>query len=355
MRPRILALALLCSLLGALAVTAAPASADPRLCLYIDERQVAGGSPTGHAFVQLLPDTGPQAGKRDLAWGFSPKVGWQFLTGSDGLISDNSDHAWDWKLCNTVTKDNYNKAAKVVDDDKKNVPRYALLKFNCTDWAYKVLQAAGMRLPDATALFTRVYDPEQVAKELKKMYAQQGGRNIPGGNAVFHNNPRKLPKESPDFRVVADAAANTNAPFGDSYTDIVRLGFGDPKETADLYDFSSDTAKLDDVTLDTGGNLHLKLDGFNADEAVTAVRWGDGGADYQGRVFRHTYHEGGTYHVTGLALAREMVYRFSLTVRVDNGGNRDAEVSVDVPDGTPKVDANPPLREGPPVAQLPAG
>jgi hypothetical protein len=352
MRSRLLVLALLCSLLGALAV-AAPASASPRLCVYIDERQVAGGSPTGHAFVQLLPDSGPQAGKRDLVWGFSPKVTWQFLTGSEGLISDNSDHAWDWKLCNTVSNDNYNKAAKVVEDDRKSTPRYALLKFNCTDWAYKVAQAAGMKLPDATALFTRVYDPEQVAKEFKKMYAQQGGRNIPGGNAVFHNNPRKDPKDSPDFRLPG-AAASTDAPFGDSYTDIVRLAFDDPKETADLYDFSSDTAKLDDVTLDSGRELRLALHGVHPDEGVTAVHWGDGEADYQGHGFHHTYKKAGTYHVTGIALARADVYRYMLTVHVKEGGDRHAEVSVDVPKGAPKPDANAPEQEGPPVEQLPA-
>jgi hypothetical protein len=157
---------LVLALLGALAA-AAPASAAPRICLYIDERQVTGGSVTGHAFVQLLPDTGPDAGKRNLVWGFSPKVAWQFLTGSDGQVTDNSDHAWDWTLCYSVSNDNYNKAAKVVNDDRNSPPRYALLKFNCTDWAYKVAGAAGMRLPDATALFTRVYDPDQVAKELK--------------------------------------------------------------------------------------------------------------------------------------------------------------------------------------------
>jgi hypothetical protein len=69
MRSRVLVLALLCGLLGALAV-AAPASAASRVCVYIDERNVAGGSLTGHAFVQLLPDPGT----RNLVWGFSPKV-----------------------------------------------------------------------------------------------------------------------------------------------------------------------------------------------------------------------------------------------------------------------------------------
>jgi hypothetical protein len=173
------------------------------------------------------------------------------------------------------------------------------------------------------------------------MHAQQGGRNIPGGNAVFHNVPRKSPKDSPDFRFPASAAA-ADAPFGHSYTDIVRLGFADPKETADLYDFSEDTKRLDEVTVDSGGELKLKLDGINLDEAVTAVRWDDGDdADYQGRRFTHTWRETGTHHVVGLVLAGDEVYRFSLPVRVEDGADREKDVSVDVPEGKPRPDGKP--------------
>src|SRR5262249_30714330 len=120
---------------------------------------------------------------------------------------------------------------------------------------------------------------------------------------------------------------------------IIRRGFADPKDTADLYDFSSDTANLDDVNLDAGGELHLKLDGnFDSDESITSVRWDDGDPDYQGKVFSHTYKEPGTYHVTGVAMGDTMVYRFRLTVHVKDGGDREARVTVDVPQGAPKVD-----------------
>ena len=51
-------------LLGSLLAIAYPASASasPRMCFYTEDRQVIGGSASGHAFVQLLPDSGPQAG-----------------------------------------------------------------------------------------------------------------------------------------------------------------------------------------------------------------------------------------------------------------------------------------------------
>jgi hypothetical protein len=351
-RSRILLLTLLCGVLAALA-SAAPASASPRMCVYVQERNVTGDSMTGHAFVQMLPDSGPDAGKRNLVYGFYPKVKARFLDGP-GEVKDDADHGWDWKLCRFVTTDQYNKAAKVVADDRKTTPDYVFLKFNCTDWAYKVGKAADIPLPPAGAFITNVYDPERVAKEFQKMFQQQGGRNIPGGNAVFRNSDRKTAQQSSDYRV-AGAAANLDAPFGDSYTDIVRTVVDDPKEVADMYDFSSDAASLDGVTLDTDGELHLRLNGFDADKAITGVRWGDGEADYQHHAFKHTYREAGTYHLTGFAIADYDVYRFRVPVRVEKGGDGEATVSVDVPNGTPKPDAAPVLHEAPPIAQLPAG
>jgi len=111
-----------------------------------------------------------------------------------------------------------------------------------------------MKLPAAGALGTGVYDPERVSKEMQKLWHEQGGRNIPGGNAVFKNSPSKTPEDSADLRTAAAAAID--APFGDSYTDIVRAAFEDPSEVADAYDFSGATAQHDDVTLDPGGALH---------------------------------------------------------------------------------------------------
>ena len=168
---------------------------------------------------------------------------------------------------------------------------------------------------------------------------------------MFKNSDHKTPEGSADLRTAAAAAID--APFGDSYTDIVRGAFDDPGETADQYDFSSGAAQHDDATLDTGGELHVKLTGFDGEEAITAVRWGDGDADYQGRVFRHTYKEAGTYRVTGVALAKQNVQRFTIVVHVADGGDREARVDVEVPTGAAHVDRAPPLVEGPPMAQLP--
>ena len=42
------------------AAGAATASASPRVCVYAQERNILSGAYTGHAFVQLLPDAGPQ-------------------------------------------------------------------------------------------------------------------------------------------------------------------------------------------------------------------------------------------------------------------------------------------------------
>ncbi|HEX4624674.1 MAG TPA: hypothetical protein VH231_09475 [Solirubrobacteraceae bacterium] len=74
MRSRVGLVCLVVGLLAALAA-AAPAAAAPRVCVYTQERNVLGGALTGDAFVQLLPDSGPDQGKRNLLHGLGLQGG----------------------------------------------------------------------------------------------------------------------------------------------------------------------------------------------------------------------------------------------------------------------------------------
>lgn len=331
---------------------AASASASPRMCFYAQERNIAGGAATGHAFVQLLPDSGSQAGRRDLVYGFYPKIGWRFIIGSPGNVAEDKDHGWDWKLCKTVDQDKYNDAQKLVSDDIKNPPEYVFFRFNCTDWVYKVARKAGVTLPDPGALGTGVFDPEVMAKKLQAMFAQQGGRNIPGGNAVFHNSNKQKPVDSSDHRVRGALGAVASRELSpDSYIDITRLAFSDPHGLAKGLDLDSDTQDLPDASLEPDGRLRVSIDGIDPGKAITSVRWGDGTQEYQGARFDHRYRHAGSYHVTGISVARSTVYRFSFTVEVGPGGAGAFERTADMPDLDPRPDNRPKLER--PVAPLP--
>lgn len=294
------------------AAGAASAAASPRVCVYAQERDVLRGAWTGHAFVQLLPDTGPQGSSRNLTFGFYPRNPALAVTGGPGQIKNDSEHGWEWKLCKSVTVESYDKAARLISLDRDKTPQYSLGGFNCTDWVFKVADAAGVKLPSARALGTGLYDPEELANKYKALWREQGGRNIPGGDAVFKNTENVWPNN------VADPPSRTIDL--DSYTDITLLAFTAPRTIAHALDMTARTALLPAVTVGTGRPLRISLARLGTLPTVTEVQFGDGSRQYQRRTFAHSYPRPGTHLLRGIAIANATVLRFSLKVRVVRGG-----------------------------------
>jgi hypothetical protein len=306
---------ILASLAGGLmfaAASAAPAAASPRLCFYAQERDLVRGAWTGHAFVQLLPDAGPQANRRNLTLGFYPKNQALAVTGGPGEFRNDSQHGWEWKLCKSVSDESYDKAARLISLDRDKTPQYSLGGFNCTDWVFKVADAAGVKLPSARALGTGLLDPEELANKYKALWREQGGRNIPGGDAVFKNTANVWPNN------VADPPSRTIDL--DSYTDITLLAFTDPRTIAHALDMTARIAVLAAETVGAGRQLRISLARLGNLRTVTEVQFGDGSRQYQRRSFAHFYRRAGTYRLRGIAIANATVYRFSLRVRVVRGG-----------------------------------
>lgn len=351
MSPRRLTL-LLALLVAALAATAAPASADSKVCVFVQERNVAQGALTGHAFVQLLPDRGAQAGQRDLVYGFYPKIQWRAAFGGPGKVDNDKDHGWDWRKCGFANDDVYKPILTKVTNDISSPPDYALLKFNCTDWAVDIANLAGIKLPSAKALGTGILDPEALAKNLEKEFESQGRRNIPNATGtVWHNSAKQKPTEVADFRVPGSGTGGDDERMSPgSYTDLVAGAFGQTRDLADGLGMTADTEDLPDVQLGVGDKLKLDFDGIDADKAVLAVRWGDGDETEQDATPNHEYRKPGDFHVRGIAIARNTVYRFAFTAHVDEQGGG-AERKIDVPHHAPRPDELPPL--DPPVAPLP--
>jgi hypothetical protein len=328
-------------LLGAASTAAAAAS--PRMCFYAQERNIHRGAFTGHAFVQLLPDGGSQAGSRNLVFGFYPKIKWRAITGGPGLIENDSMHGWEWKLCKTVTTDSYDKAARLISLDRDKTPEYSLGRFNCTDWVFKVADAAGVKLPSARALGTGLFDPEELANKYKVLWREQGGRNIPGGDAVFKNTANVFPNnvaDPPSRRIDVD-----------SYTDITLLAFTAPRTIAHALDMTARNAVLPAETVGAGTPLRISLTGLGSLPTVTEVRFGDGARQYQRRTFAHSYRRPGTYEVRGIAIANATVLRFSLQVRIVRGDSG-VSTAIAVPYDSPRHYHFPPPPP-PPATPLP--
>ena len=323
------------------AASAAPASAEPRICFYALERNVAGGSRTGHAFVQLLPDAGPQAGTRKLVYGFYPKVQKDFLNGA-GEVKDDSQTGWHFKQCENVSREKYDTAVVLVNRDIKSPPDYVFLKFNCTDWIFKVANRIGVSLPSARAFITNVFDPEALAKNLEGLWHRdQGGRNMPNGR-YYRNTGNTNAQDSVD------------PPIGwrdpGSYTDLTLVAFSAPGTLARSLDMTAHTPTLPRISVGVGRRLHVSLTRINPLRAITEVQFGDGTRAFQQRVFTHRYSRPGRYRIRGIAIGGATVERYAFTVNVDrrHGGGT---VTLAMPHDRPRPDDNPPLPA--PIPPLP--
>lgn len=319
---------------GLAAVSAAPALADPRICFYVEDRNIGTGSTTGHAFVQLLPDAGPQAGKRDLVYGFYPKVKWRFLIGGPGDIRSDAQSDWRWKKCVSVSRASYDSAETRISDDIKNTPQYALLKFNCVDWVFRVAGAAGVSLPNARALFTNVLDPEALANSFKAEFAQQGGRNIPGGNAVFSNPGRVKPTNASDASKIRF--------WTNSYSDLTLLARATPRVLAYKVEMTAHVSSLSAVALGLRKRIRVSLRIPGHHTPVTKIWLGDGAYALQRRTFSHTYRRPGRYRVVGVVIANATVYKFGFQVTVDRRHGSAATI-IQVPHDKPNIHPVPPL------------
>jgi hypothetical protein len=320
---------------------AAPASAEPRICFYALERNLNGGSKTGHAFVQLLPDAGPQAGTRKLVYGFYPKVPKDFLNGA-GEVRDDAQTGWHFKQCENVSRERYDTAVGLINGDIKRPPDYVFLVFNCTDWIFKVAARIGVSLPSADAFITKVRDPEALAKNLEGLWRRdQGGRNVHNGR-YYKNTGNSSAENSVDL------------PIGwhdpGSYTDLTLLAFAAPGTLARGLDMTAHTPTLPTISVGVSRRLHLSLKRIDPRRAITEVQFGDGTRAFQKRVFTHRYSRPGRYRVRGIAIAGATVERYTFTVIVDRR-HGDGTMTLAVPHDRPRPDNLPPLPA--PIPPLP--
>ena len=319
--------------IGFAAASAAPAAANPRICFYALERNVAGGSKTGHAFVQLLPDAGPQAGKRNLVYGFYPKVQAKFLDGPGDVRSD-AGTGWHFKQCENVSREKYDTAAALVNRDMKNPPDYVFLKFNCTDWIFKVANRIGVSLPSARAFITNVFDPEALAKNLEGLWSRdQGGRNIHNGR-YYKNTGNASAESSVDPPIYWEDPG--------SYTDLAQLAFAAPRTLARGLDMTAHAATLTHISVGVGHRLNVSLKRVDVRRAITEVQFGDGTRAYQKLLFTHRYTHAGRYRLRGIAIAGATVVRYSFTVTVDRR-HGDGTMTLAVPNHRPGPDTGPRL------------
>jgi hypothetical protein len=307
----------------------------PRVCVYAD----APHAPlyTGHAFVQLLPDRGPQAGNRNLVYGFAPKESWRFL-GGPGEVSSNATHHWDYKICYAVPPVQYDRMEARVAADIRNPPSYALFTFNCTDWVLRVAAAGAITVPPAKpGRVPGVTDPDRLAESIKSIAA---GRQFAGG----------VPRRNP-----GNAAPNggVDPVFGeldvDSYDGLVEFALADPQRLAAGVHLDNHEEHLSTRTIGHNHELSLNFENVRRHDAIIAVDWGDGAKTYQEPTATHRYERAGSHHVRAVVVRNATLFRVTLTVNVVSAGGNE-EIALQTPHDGRQPDF-PPLAA--PIVPLP--
>jgi hypothetical protein len=277
-------------------------------------------------------------------YGFAPKKDGTGLTETDGAITSNATHKWHWKICKTVAARRYESARQLVDDDIAKPPRYALLKFNCTDWIYKIANRAAVSLPSAKAAwgFTTIFDPQALGNQLEAAWKSQGSRNFPGTDKPFKNVNNVNPNNT----------ADPPTPRIDlsSVTDLALEAFSAPVALANGLDMANASRTLPEATVGSGREVLISLSGINIHSSITEVKFGDGSHETQRTSFTHAYSRPGHYHVHGIVLSHSTVFHFGFTVVVEPAGGG-ASVDVAVPNDPQPPDHLPPLK--PAIVPLP--
>jgi hypothetical protein len=305
-----------------------PIGGTPHACVYVDDPNHI--PPTGHTFIQLLPDRGPQARSKDLVYGFATDPWWKFLDGP-GVISSNATHHWSYKICYSVSAGQYDSMEARIAAQIRSPPRYKLLSFNCTDWVIGIARVGGIKLPPANGLGARlpfVSDPVALETSLRLIGA---GKEFDGG--TVHRNPGK----------VAPNAGADPPPFPrdvDSYTTVVENALYYPATLAagtHLREHERTHARL---TIGRRKELTIRLAHVNSNVSVVAIDWGDRSSTLQHPSAAHRYARNGTFTVRAVVVRDATLFRSTFVTHVSGEGHS-ANLTFRVPHDGPRRDFPP--------------
>lgn len=286
----------------------------------------------GHAFVQLIPFEGSQAGQ-SLYYGFYPE--YQSNMACPGQIQNDQHTPWTWRITYDVSDVQYAAAAALIRHDIAHPPYYFVPTFNCTNWVSQVAAAANIQLPN---IFTGVHiaDPYAFASSL----ADIGNGNLFKGGVVMAN-----PNQSGS--VILRAASSTASPVDYSFSQLELAGHSDPSGLATALGLPLDQINLGTVNANRLSGLNLSLLGTDPNSAILSMSWGDGlPDDTQATRFAHLY-DPGTYNADLFILDSGAVHSYDMTVVVSDGAA--ATITVQPSAFTPSLSAN--IGEAPIVPQ----
>jgi hypothetical protein len=283
---------------------------------------VQGNNPfeTGHAFAQLVANSGPNAGDVN-TYGHYPNSYNPF--DSSGLTRPNGDHPWDWKIAFPVTAEQYNTVATFINNEINNPSDYHLLTSNCTDWVDQIANMVGLPLPAFT-------DPYGVSDPVTLDYslASIGDGGSFGGGTVSQNTNGTLPNNNPD----------PPPPFPDegSVNGFISAALANAPAFAQTMNLVFHQETLPPVAVGVGQTITVNLANVDLNHAVAIDDFSDGTPATQSLTAAHLYQSPGTRHARAIVINGGAVDEFFFDVNVGAGVGSVSE-SIQVPDAPPNA------------------
>jgi hypothetical protein len=314
-----------------------------------------GRSVTGHTFIQLLPDSGPQAGSKRLVYGFSTRGGtiWRAL-GGYGEVQDDSGHAWSWRMCSAVQPDKYDLVQKRIAREIKNPPDYHLFEFNCTDWVLGLVREGNISFPSIPKTGNRIRDLVKAALgdtageiflafytggaffsdpysvELRFIQTGDGGVFAQTG-FVSRNSNNSLPTG------ILRARGQQTEPDIGSPSRIGQLALRDPNRFGQLFELDPVVREQETREVGSSDPLSIDFDGISDERSMVVVNWGDGPEEFDDPLARHRYRDPGRYRVRVAVLRGATMMRVEFDVVVRDGEDT-RDIGIDVPRVDPPKD-----------------
>jgi len=309
-------------------ITRAAATA---ISFYVDSPDIR--SPTGHAFVQMIPMLNAQAGNPNLVYGLYPST--VNIFGGPGRIGNDSRHRWDFRITYNVTPAQYNGAVAVINADIAAPPAYHLLPSNCVDWTCTVSGAAAIVLPAKRNRFG-IGTPTTFENSLRAI----GAGGVFRGGTVGSNAANVAPNGGP-------LALAGSVPRDFDFDATQDVGHDDPLGLATFMDLSADINMLSTFMVNTSDSFDVSVLDADPADALVSMDWGDGSPfDAQATTFAHDYAFPGDYLASLLVVDSGAVHRYQMPVSV-SGAFMTQSSTITVDRFSPATGTNPNFDEAP--------
>lgn len=280
-------------------------------------------APVGHAFIQLLPQTGPDAGRTDLYYGFNSAIRTQG-TNTFGQVAHERPQPTDLCYSIPVSSETYNEFVTAIRAAINTPPDHNLVNFNSVDWLESIFPVAGPAFPFAD--YDSVSTPGVLKETLDSLPgAVSWGSTFPTGTSFLPDTSNTVHY---DYQAIVEEAPTNAADFASYFGTILN------------------SQTLSGVSLNSSDTFAVNLLNIDLNLNTVAIDWGDGTKDHRKTTFRHRYAASGLYTVNVISLDTGALHHYTFGLFTDITSPTSAPKFINTPptpvDNSPNPDLGSP-------------